>query len=148
MLFCGPVMKKNSILLIGFIVLAFLASPTGVSAETTIKMGVYQNRPLLFQDKDGGTKGIFADILAYIADEEDWEIEYVHGSWSQGLQNLKSADIDLLGPIAYSQERKNDYDFTYENVLTNWGQIYVNKYCRIELAPDFYPRDGQRSTYK
>jgi PAS domain S-box-containing protein len=133
-------MKKNRIILISCILLAFFANPISVSAETTIKMGVYQNRPLLFQDNDGGIKGIFADILAYIADKEDWYIEYVHGSWSQGLQNLKSADIDILGPIAYSQERKNNYDFTYENVLTNWGQIYVNKYSNIEPILDLNSR--------
>ena len=123
-------MKKNTIILISCILLAFLANPISVSAHTTIKMGVYQNRPLLFKDKDGDIKGIFADILAHIAEKEDWNIEYVNGSWSQGLQNLKSADIDILGPIAYSQERKKDYDFTYENVLTNWGQIYVNQHSK------------------
>ena len=141
MLFGGSIMKRNTIILISCILQAFLANPISVSAHTPIKMGVHQNRPLLFQDHDGGTKGIFADILAYIADEEDWNIEYVHASWSQGLQNLKSADIDILGPIAYSQERKNDYDFTYENVLTNWGQIYVNKYSKIESILDL---NGQK----
>jgi PAS domain S-box-containing protein len=120
--------------------LALFVNPISVSAETTIKMGVYQNRPLLFKDNDGNIKGIFADILAYIADEEDWNIEYVNGSWSQGLQNLKSADIDILGPIAYSQERKKDYDFTYENVLTNWGQIYVNEHSKIESILDLRGR--------
>jgi len=133
-------MKKNTIILISCILLAFFASPIRVSAESTIKMGVYQNRPLLFQDSDGSIQGIFADVLAYIADEEDWNIEYVRGSWSQGLQDLKSADIDLLGPIAYSQEHKNDYDFTYENVLTNWGQIYVNTYSEIESLLDLNGR--------
>jgi PAS domain S-box-containing protein len=133
-------MKKNTIILISCILLAFFANPISVSAETAIKMGVYQNRPLLFQDNDGEIKGIFADILTYIADEEDWNIEYVNGSWSQGLQNLKSADIDILGPIAYSQERKKDYNFTYENVLTNWGQIYVNKHSKIESILDLEGR--------
>lgn len=133
-------MKKNTIVLISCLLFALFANPISVSAETTIKMGVYQNRPLLFKDSDGNIKGIFADILAYIADEEDWNIEYVNGSWSQGLRNLKSADIDILGPIAYSQERKKDYDFTYENVLTNWGQIYVNKHSKIESILDLKGR--------
>ena len=85
-------------------------------------------------------KGIFPDILAHIAKKEDWNVEYVNGSWSQCLLNLKSADIDLLGPIAYSQERKKDYDFTYENVLANWGQIYVNKQSDIESILDLRGR--------
>jgi len=133
-------MKKNTIILISCLLLALFANPISASAETTIKMGVYQNRPLLFKDNDGDIKGIFADILAYIANEEDWNLEYVNGSWSQGLQNLKSADIDILAPIAYSQERKKDYDFTYENVLTNWGQIYVTKHSKIESILDLKGR--------
>ena len=50
--------------------------------------------------------------------------------------NLESSEIDILGAIAYSQERKKDYDFTYENVLTNWGQIYVNNHSGIESILD------------
>ena len=130
-------MKKNTIILIGCILLALFANPINVFAKTTIKVGAYQNKPLLFKDSDGEIKGIFADILAHIADEEDWNIEYVSGSWSQCLLNLESSEIDLLGPIAYSQERKKGYDFTYENVLTNWGQIYVNKHSAIESILDF-----------
>jgi PAS domain S-box-containing protein len=125
-------MKKYKIIVSSCILLVCFLHPVSLLAGTAIKVGAYQNKPLLFQDHDGGIKGIFADILAYIAEEEDWEIEYVHGSWTQGLQNLESSEIDLLGPIAYSQERKKRYDFTYENVLTNWGQIYVNKYSGIE----------------
>ena len=133
-------MKKNTIILVSCLLLVFLAHSLSASAETTIKVGGYQNRPLLFKDSDGEIKGIFADILAYIAAEEDWQIKYVNGSWSQCLQNLKSASIDILGPIAYSQERKQDYDFTYENALTNWGQIYVNKYSDIESILDLKGR--------
>jgi PAS domain S-box-containing protein len=133
-------MKKTAIILFSCLLLVNFVYSINVSAETTIKVGVYQNRPLLFKDNDGEIKGIFPDILAYIADEEDWNIEYVSGSWSQGLQNLKSADIDILGPIAYSQERKKDYSFTYENVLTNWGQIYVNKHSGIESILDLEGR--------
>ena len=129
-------MKKNTLILFSCILLVYILNPTNLFAKTTIKVGAYQNKPLLFKDNDGEIKGIFADILAHIADEEDWNIEYISCSWSQCLQNLKSAEIDILGAIAYSQERKNRYDFTYENVLTNWGQIYVNKHSGIESILD------------
>jgi PAS domain S-box-containing protein len=133
-------MKKNTIILISCLLFALFANPTRLFAETTIKVGVYQNRPLLFKANDGEIKGIFPDILAHIAKKEDWNIEYVTGSWSQCLQNLKSAEIDILGAIAYSQERNKGYDFTYENVLTNWGQIYVNKHSGIESILDLKGR--------
>jgi PAS domain S-box-containing protein len=129
-------MKKNTIILLSAILLIYFFHPASLFAKTTIKVGAYQNKPLLFKDTDGEIKGIFADILAHIADEEDWNIEYVSGSWSQCLLNLESSEIDILGAIAYSQERKKGYDFTYENVLTNWGQIYVNKHSGIESILD------------
>ena len=129
-------MKKKTIILLSSILLAFFLLPGSLMANTTIKVGAYQNKPLLFKDTDGEIKGIFADILSHIADKEDWKIEYVSGSWSQCLLNLEYSEIDILGAIAYSQARKKAYDFTYENVLTNWGQIYVNKDSAIESILD------------
>jgi len=129
-------MKKTTIFLLSCFLLVNFVYTHIVKAETTIRVGVYQNEPLIFRDKNGAIKGIFPDILAHIANEEDWKIEYVNGSWSQCLQDLESADLDILGAIAYSQERKKDFDFTYENVLTTWGQIYVNHYSGIESILD------------
>jgi len=129
-------MKKYTIILLSCILLVYFLHPISLFAQTTIKVGAYQNKPLLFKDTDGEIKGIFADVLAHIAKKEDWNIEYASGSWSQCLLNLKTSEIDILGAIAYSQERKKGYDFTYENVLTNWGQIYVNKHSGIESILD------------
>ena len=129
-------LKKIAIILLICLLFVNLAYSINANAQATIRVGVYQNEPLLFKDKNGHINGIFPDILAHIAEKEDWNIEYVNGSWSQCLQNLESADIDILGAIAYSQERKKDYDFTYENVLTNWGQIYVNTHSGIESILD------------
>ncbi len=129
-------MKKTTIFLMRCLLFVNFVCSVNVHAEAALRVGVYQNEPLLFKDKSGEIRGIFPDILAHIAEKEHWNIEYVNGSWSQCLQNLESADIDILGAIAYSQERKKDYDFTYENVLTNWGQIYVNNHSGIESILD------------
>ncbi|MGD8263953.1 MAG: PAS domain S-box protein [Desulfobacterales bacterium] len=131
--------KRILFLFIGMSILN-LVHPPAIEAETPVKVGVYQNKPLLFQDENGEINGIFADVLAYVAQEEGWKIEYVMDSWAQCLQNLKSEKIDALGPIAYSQERKINYDFTYESILTNWGQIYVNKESGIESILDLTDR--------
>jgi len=129
-------MKKTATILFSCLLLVNFVYSINSNAETTIKVGVYQNEPLLFKDKNGEINGIFADILAHIADAEGWNIEYISCSWSQCLGNLKSTEIDVLGAIAYSQEQKQIYDFTYENVLTNWGQIYAGKESGIESILD------------
>ena len=129
-------MKKTAIILFSCLLLVNFVYSINLNAETTIKVGVYQNEPLLFKNKNGEINGIFADILAHVADAEGWNIEYISCSGSQCLGNLKSAEIDVLGAIAYSQEQKQIYDFTYENVLTNWGQIYAGKESGIESILD------------
>jgi hypothetical protein len=51
-----------------------------VSAEEgadPVTVRVYENKPLTFTDTNGTTKGVYADILNYIAEKEGWEIEHV-----------------------------------------------------------------------
>ncbi len=111
--------------------------PLNSIADTQIRVGVYQNRPLLFKDSDGNVKGIFADILEYVAAKEGWAIEYKSDTWAQCLKDLKSGKLDVLGAIAYSEQRDQMYDFTYENIISNWGQIYTGKLSNIESILDF-----------
>ena len=130
-------MRKSTLIYFCLLFLIALFLPTQSNADTKIKVGVYQNKPLLFTDNDGNVKGIFADILNYIAKKEEWEIDYVNDSWIQSYEDLKSGKLDMLGAIAFSERRNQIFDFTYENVLSNWGQIYINKRSGIESILDF-----------
>ena len=130
-------MKKCLIILVFCIFFVISFSPPNSIADTRIGVGVYQNRPLLFKDTDGNVKGIFADILNYVAAKEGWTIEYRSESWAQCLKDLKSGKLDMLGAIAYSEQRNQIFDFTYENIISNWGQIYTGKLSNIESILDF-----------
>ena len=130
-------MKKCLIILIYCIFFVISFSPLDSIADTRIRVGVYQNRPLLFEDSDGNVKGIFADILKYVASKEGWTLEYMSDSWAQCLNDLKSGKSDIVGAIAYSEQRNQIFDFTYENIISNWGQIYTGKLSNIESILDF-----------
>jgi PAS domain S-box-containing protein len=41
-----------------------------------------------------------------------------------------------LGGIAYSESRGRNFDYTFESIITNWGQIYLNKKSEIESIID------------
>ena len=127
-------MRKYSLLLISLFIMQLMV-PSPARSGDHVKVGVYQNTPLTFE-KNGKTNGFFIDILEYIAGKEGWKIEYVHSSFPECLSNLKSGKIDLLGCIAYSEERGRNFDYTYESVITNWGQIYLNKKSDIESIID------------
>ena len=128
-------MKKRILILT--ILCAFLAlSPVPATAKKTVKVGVYQNIPLTFIEQDGNVKGFFIDILEHIAAKEGWDIEYVPDAWVACLDKVKNGETDLLGVIAFSRERNKVLDYTYESVLTEWGQIYANQDTVIESILD------------
>lgn len=99
-----------------------LASP--VDAAGRLKVGVHENRPLVFVDADGHAKGFLIDILEYIGAKEGWRLDYIPGSLTECLERLKKGEIDLVVGIEYSRERNEVYDFTYEAIFSDWGVVY------------------------
>jgi ABC-type amino acid transport substrate-binding protein len=121
------------ILAAGFVL---VAAGLPLCAQDIIRVGIYQNEPLVFTDADGITKGIYPEILDYIAKMEGWRIEYVEGSWSECIGRLERGEIDLLVGIGYSEERSKKYDFNSETLVTNWAQVYTQKESRIRSLLD------------
>ena len=97
----------------------------GVVPMRLIRVGIYDNPPLSFVDEDGVAQGFVVDVLREIAKEENLELEFVYCEWDECLRALETGEIDLLAPIAYSEERLKRFDFSAETLITNWGQVYV-----------------------
>lgn len=101
-----------------------------------VRMGVYENPPMLFTDTSGAIHGIDVDILSGIADKNNWNLEYVRGSWSENLARLERSEIDLLPDVGYSTERAKVLDFTEENMFSTWAQLYTAPRSPIQSIPD------------
>ena len=112
-------------------------SPGAGQAESgTLRVGTYDNVPLSFLGPDQKVQGFLIDILDHIAEKEGWKIRYEHAPWTACLKKLENGEIDLLGGIAYTQERDKKFDYTYESVLTEWGQVYIQPGSPIESILD------------
>ena len=133
-----PVHRKKKIPLAVFIIVCcfLFCFPFYPQAQTTIKVGLYQNVPLSFSDEKGAAKGFFIDILEYVAKKEDWTIEYHPDSWAKCLQNLENGEIDLLGGITISPQRAEQFDYSFESVQTEWGQVYTHNKFGAESILD------------
>lgn len=107
-----------------FFLLSFYPA-SNAYGKTVLRVGVYNNKPTIFEDNDGKVKGLFIDILEEIAINEGWELEYVPGHFSEIYDELKAGNIDLLPGIAYVEEREQFVDYTYETVMANWAELYV-----------------------
>jgi len=113
------------------LLLSTLINPHNADAGRTVRVGVYEAKPLAYSDKDGSAHGFFVDMLNHIAGKEQWNVQYVPGSWQEGLDRLKSDNIDLVLCIGYTAERDKYMDFPKEYLLLNWGVLYRPKGSQI-----------------
>lgn len=99
----------------------------GAYGARTVRVGAYDNPPKISVDGKGAPSGIFIDILAGIAAVEGWELEYVSDTWEANLERLKKGRIDLMPDMAYSEQRKQLFDFNRITVLPSWIQVYARR---------------------
>lgn len=102
----------------------------------TVRIGYYDNPPKLFRKADGPPRGIFPDIVTRIAKAEGWRLEWVSGSWREGLERLEAGTIDVMPDVAFSLERSKKYAFTEEPVFINWGTLYVRPGVSVHSLQD------------
>ncbi len=112
-----------------------------VVEEPAIKIGIYENEPKVFTSKAGKPAGIFIDIIEHIAKSEGWKLQYVPGTWAEGLERLEKGEIDLMPDVAFTADRGEIYSFHKEPVLSSWSQVYAKKGSGIRSILDL---DGKR----
>lgn len=105
-------------------------------APSAIRVGFYNNPPKIFRNEQGAIVGFFPDILAAIADNEGWKIEYVPGTWAECLDRLVAGEIDLMPDVATSEERAALFPLSQQTVLVNWGILYVHSGSSLSALTD------------
>ncbi|MBW2568465.1 MAG: PAS domain S-box protein [Deltaproteobacteria bacterium] len=106
---------------------AFFSTVAAWQEPLSIKVGAYANYPKIFMNANGRVSGFWPDLMEHMAQAENWEIEYVWGTWSDGLDRLKSEEIDIMPDVAFTEKRNKLYAFSEAPVLMSWTRMYVNK---------------------
>ncbi len=109
--------------------------------KKTVRIGLYDNEPKVFTDSEGKPAGIFIDILEYIAEKENWKLDYRPGTWGEGLDRLEKGEIDLMPDVAYTAEREKIFSYHKVPVLSSWFQVYARRGSGIQSILDL---DGKR----
>ncbi len=107
-----------------------------IAESRTVIVGVYENAPKVFIDESGHPAGIFIELIEYIAEKAGWELHYVPGSWSEGLERLERGEIDLMPDVAYTSDRAKLFAFHDTPVLSSWFQVYARKGSGIQSILD------------
>ena len=108
----------------------------GIVGHTSIKVGIYQNGPMIFLNELAQPSGFFADLLKSIAQLEGWELEYVPCQWSDCLDALQAGNLDIMPDVAFTQARKSRFLFGKEPVITTWSVVYRHKEASVETLLD------------
>ena len=106
------------------------------AAPATVRLGVYEMPPMVFELADGSLGGLCPEILNDIAEQESWEIQYVRGSKEEGRARLANGEIDLL--VDYKDLRA-EYEAS-DAVLIDWSAIL----CRADLSIESFNDLGGR----
>lgn len=124
-------MKYTRVTFFIFLLLLCVSHTFFGAEKNIVRVGAFDDYPLLFQDTDGVFKGLFADLLNEIEKKEDIHFEFVLGTWQDGLDRIKKGDLDLLTDVGYSTERSLYMDYCKEPLMTFWGDLYVLKASEI-----------------
>ncbi|MBN1160842.1 MAG: transporter substrate-binding domain-containing protein [Dehalococcoidales bacterium] len=101
-----------------------------------VRVGIYDNQPKIFTDDNGNPAGFWPDLVRYIAQKEGWEIEWVHGTWTECMERLERNEIDMMPDVAYTEERDENFDFSQEPVYVSWSRIYSKEGISIDSILD------------
>jgi PAS domain S-box-containing protein len=133
-----PLASFCFLLLLALLVVGCALRP---APEPSLRVAVYQNRPKVFIDLKGVPQGIFVDVLNEIAQAENWAVEYVPGTWAEGLARLESGEIDVVMDMSFTPQRSEQYDLNVTPVLESWLDVYTRNDQRIGSVREL---DGKR----
>ncbi len=116
--------KTINVILIVFLFLFIFMMPPQVHCRD-LKIASFDFNPFIFSDSENETLGLNAELLNHIAKDMDWNIQYVHGSWNEGLERARDREIDILTSVMYTEELASFLDYSKESVITVWGEVFT-----------------------
>jgi len=131
-------MKNCSAFAILVVLLCVISFSLTVLADEplTVRVGAFENSPKTFTDESGTFSGFWPDLVNYIASQEGWQIEWVHGTWTQCLERLERNEIDVLPDTGFTEPRAEKFAFSSETVLLSWSRLYARRGADIDSVLD------------
>ncbi|HOW97501.1 MAG TPA: transporter substrate-binding domain-containing protein [Kiritimatiellia bacterium] len=125
------------------VALALLAACAESRSEAAriVRVGVYQNPPKIFINAEGRPDGLFVDLLETVAAQENWQLDFMLGSWADHLRALEEGRLDLLPDMAYSAERAARFKLSQIAVLSSWLEVFARHGLPLNTLDDL---DGRR----
>ena len=129
-------MSNRILITLGLLWLLWPAWALAAAETKGVRVGVFDNPPIVGLPEGAPPEGIAIDMLRWMAEREHWKLTYVPDSFEGLMQRLERGEIDLMVGIAYNEARAQRFQFSKESLLGNWGMVFRRAGVRIESLPD------------
>lgn len=110
------------------------------SGQKMVRVGIYQNAPKIYINKQGQPAGLFVKLIKAIARNNNWHLQFVRCEWQRCLQDLVQNRIDLMPDVAYSAQRDQIFSFHHVPVAHSWSVVLIHEGKRLFSLKDLNNR--------
>jgi len=116
---------------------AAVVSP-GAAAGPPLRLGIYDNPPMIMAE---GNKpaGFIVDVLGDFS-RGRYELKFVRGPFHELFEKLKRDEIDIIAPIAFSEERSRFLRFNSESIVVDWSVVIISGGAHLKILGDLEGR--------
>lgn len=111
--------------------------------QKTIRVGSFEDT-FNYVDEHGVRRGYGYELMQALAGYTGWKFEYVKCDWSNCFDKLENGEIDIMGDIAYTDDRAKEMLFSEETMGEEKYVLYANLSDMDIVSSDFKSLDGKR----
>ena len=126
-----------------FVVLSMCMPCLADETQKTIRVGSFEDT-FNYVDEHGVRRGYGYEIMQALAGYTGWKFEYVKCDWSNCFDKLENGEIDIMGDIAYTDDRAKEMLFSEETMGEEKYVLYANLSDTDILSSDYKSLDGKR----
>jgi signal transduction histidine kinase/CheY-like chemotaxis protein/ABC-type amino acid transport substrate-binding protein len=114
-------------ILICLLIFPIFAFSQQEKAPLALRVGLPQLEPMVYRDKQSEPSGFQIEILLEIAEKENWNLEFVDGTWNDCYFAIQNGEIDLLPFLTRTKERESIFDFVDPPFYQKWTAVYIRQ---------------------
>lgn len=126
-----------------FVVLSMCMPCLADETQKTIRVGSFEDT-FNYVDEHGVRRGYGYELMQALAGYTGWKFEYVKCDWSNCFDKLENGEIDIMGDIAYTDDRAKEMLYSEETMGEEKYVLYADLTNTDILSSDYKSLNGKR----
>ena len=126
-----------------FVVLSMCMPCLADETQKTIRVGSFEDT-FNYVDEHGVRRGYGYELMQALAGYTGWKFEYVKCDWSNCFEKLENGEIDIMGDIAYTDDRAKEMLYSEETMGEEKYVLYADLSDMDIVSSDFKSLNGKR----